>query len=121
MRCTPVIRAIEIGDAGDHRRPGLGRQVLVRPIVAARMEAQAAAMVHMRQFRDAANMSRRRVPSIGCDIANSRRAASCDPAGAGGRMERSGASCRLRARQLQKASRLLGDLAEIAQAQAFDG
>ena len=39
--------AIEVGDAGDHRRPGLGRQVLVRPIVAARMEAQAATMVHV--------------------------------------------------------------------------
>ena len=39
--------AIEVGDAGDHRRPGLGRQVLVRPIVAARMEAQAAVVVHV--------------------------------------------------------------------------
>ena len=39
--------AIEVGDAGDHRRPGFGRQVLVRPIVAARMEAQAATMVHV--------------------------------------------------------------------------
>ena len=36
---------IEIRDAGDHRRPGFGRQMVVGPIVAARMEAQAATMV----------------------------------------------------------------------------
>ena len=45
VRCTPVIRPVEIGDAGDHRRPGFGRQMFVRPIVAAWMEAQAATMV----------------------------------------------------------------------------
>ena len=39
--------AIEVGDAGNHRRPGLGRKVLVMPIVAARMEAQAATVVHV--------------------------------------------------------------------------
>jgi hypothetical protein len=35
--------ASEVSDAGDHRRPGL---VLVWPIVAARMEAETATMVH---------------------------------------------------------------------------
>ena len=39
--------AVEVGDACDHRRPGLGRQVLVRTIVAARMEAEATTMVHV--------------------------------------------------------------------------
>src|SRR5712675_3654929 len=39
--------AIEVGDAGNHRRPGLRRQVLVRSIIAARMEAQAATVVHV--------------------------------------------------------------------------
>jgi hypothetical protein len=30
----------KIGDGGDHRWPGLGRRMLVRPVVAAWMEAQ---------------------------------------------------------------------------------
>ena len=44
--------AVEIGDGGDHRRPGLGRRVCVGPIVAARMEAQAVGAV---QGSDAAS------------------------------------------------------------------
>ena len=35
-------------DGGDHRRPGLGRGVLVRPVVAAGMEAQASGSVQIR-------------------------------------------------------------------------
>src|SRR3546814_4192227 len=38
----------DIGDGSDHRRPGLGRAVVVRPIVAARMEAQASGSVQNR-------------------------------------------------------------------------
>jgi hypothetical protein len=38
--------ASEVGDAGDHRRPSLGRQMLVRPIVATWVEAKAATVVH---------------------------------------------------------------------------
>jgi hypothetical protein len=34
--------SIEVGDGGDHRRPGFGRRMLIRSIVATRMEAQAA-------------------------------------------------------------------------------
>src|SRR3546814_3326779 len=32
--------AVEIGDGRDHRRPGLGRRMLVRPVVAAWMDAE---------------------------------------------------------------------------------
>lgn len=38
--------AIKVGDATDHRWPGLGRKVLIRSVVTTRMETQAAAMVH---------------------------------------------------------------------------
>ena len=43
--------AVEIGDGRDHRRPGLGRRIAVRTIVAAWVEAQACGSV---QSRDAA-------------------------------------------------------------------
>ena len=39
---------IEIGDTGDHRGPSLGRRVLVRAIVAARVKAQRAVSVQSR-------------------------------------------------------------------------
>ena len=32
--------AVKIGDGGDHRRPSLGRRVIVRPVIAARMESE---------------------------------------------------------------------------------
>jgi hypothetical protein len=38
----------KIGDGGDHRRPRLGRAVLVRPMVTARMETQASGSVQKR-------------------------------------------------------------------------
>ncbi len=41
-------RAAEIGDGSDHCRPGFGRCVLVRAIVAARMKAEAAGSVQSR-------------------------------------------------------------------------
>jgi len=37
--------AVEIGDGGDHGRPGLGRRALVRPIITARVEPQRARVV----------------------------------------------------------------------------
>ena len=45
--------AVEIGDGGDHRRPGLGRSIVVGPIVAARMEAQRCASVQSRNAASA--------------------------------------------------------------------
>ena len=42
-------RAIEIGDAGDHRGPDLGRRVLVRPVViATRLVPETASVVQLR-------------------------------------------------------------------------
>jgi len=37
--------AVEIGDGGDHGRPSLGRRVLVRPIITARVEPQRVGVV----------------------------------------------------------------------------
>ena len=109
--------AIEIGDAGDHCRPGLGRRVLVRTIVAARVEAQAAAsckavMPRLRKYVST------RVRAIGCDMAKSRRAASGDPV-CDWRPSRFPRRLRVRAGQAQEASRLVGDVAEVEKAAAF--
>ena len=40
--------AVEIGDSGDHRGPGLGRRIGVWPVVAAGMEAEASGSVQSR-------------------------------------------------------------------------
>jgi hypothetical protein len=58
--------------------------MLIRSIVATRMEAQAPPWLMQRNAATRKYASAN-VPSIGCDIAKSRRAASCDPAGATGR------------------------------------
>ena len=84
VRCAPVIAAVEVGDCGDHCRPRLGRRISIGTIIAARMEAQAAVpcrAVMPRLHRYDSTI----VPAIGCDMANSRRADSGDPIGAGGR------------------------------------
>ena len=57
-------RAAEIGDGGDHRRPGFGGHVWMRTIVAARMEAEASGFV---QSRNAASVQIRL-----CDCARNR-------------------------------------------------
>ena len=98
--------AIEVGDAGDHRRPGLGRQVLVRrDSRQTRMEAQGCPVVHVSVMPRAADRPRRRSRQSDCEMANSRLAASCDPRGAG----RAGAWTRFRFRawQAEKAPRLV--------------
>ena len=67
--------AREIGDRCDHRRPDLGSHLLVAPIVAAWMKSQARGPG---QDGNAAiaEIAFGKLPWIGCDIANKRRAAS---------------------------------------------
>ena len=40
--------AVEIGDGCDHRRPGLGRRMSIRPVVAAWVELEASGSVQSR-------------------------------------------------------------------------
>ena len=109
--------AVEIGDAGDHRRPGLGRRVVVWPIVAARVEAQAAGFV---QSRNAA-IAQIRFYESPCDRL---RHGEQPPR----RFRRSGLRrharrlrrwLRVGARQAQEAARLVGDVVEVEKAAAL--
>ena len=110
-------RAVEIGDGGDHRRPGLGRRVCVGPVVAARMEAEAAGSVQSRdaasaqiRFRDRARDRLRHGEQAPRRFRRSGRR------GRGGRAE---SSIRLGSRQAEKAPGLVGDVAEVDEAAAF--
>jgi hypothetical protein len=40
--------AVEVGDGSDHRRPGLGRRVMLRPVIATRMKAKVCGSVQSR-------------------------------------------------------------------------
>ena len=109
--------AVEIGDARDHRRPGLGRRVVVRAIVAARVEAQAAGFV---QRRNAA-IAQIRFCESPCDRLRHGEQPPC-------RLRRSSLRwhsrrlrrrLRVRARQAQEAARLVGDVMEIEKAAAL--
>ena len=102
---------VEVGDAGNHRRPGLGWKVFVRSIVAARMEAQAAAMIHLGYSPTL---------QIGFDHGSFYRLRYCKQASC--RLLRSSDwwqtsrfrnRLRFRTRQFQKSPRLLRDLAEV--------
>ena len=108
----------EIGDGGDHRRPGLGRAVLVRPIVAARVEAQAsgsvqsrnAAIAEIRFYESACNRLRHGEQSP-CRLRRSGWSA--------GRSRSGTIRLRLGVRQAEERTRLIGDVLEVDQAAAF--
>jgi hypothetical protein len=117
VRCAPVMRSAMIGHGGDHRRPGLSRRTVVRAIVAARMKPQRArivdsldaAIAQVRRDERPADRLRhgeeplRRFRRSGVDgCANGLRAAA-----------------RFGARQTQKASRLLGDIAKVDETAAL--
>ena len=111
-------RAGKIGDGGDHRRPGLGRRAVVRTIVAARMEPKRARIVHS---LDAA-MAQVGLDECAGGSAATWRSASAPPlATRRGRVcgRRLGATARFRVRQREKASRLLGDVAELDETAAL--
>ena len=106
--------AVEIGDRGDHRRPGLGRRVGIGPIVAARVKAQASGSVQSRnaasaqiRFGDCARNRLRHGEEPACGFRRScwhwRRS-----------MRR--LSLWLRSRQAEEASGLVGDIVEVDQA-----
>ena len=108
---------VEIGDAGDHRRPGLGRCVLVWAIVAARMKAQRAVFV---QSRNAA-IAQIRVHDSPCDRLRHGEQPPCRFARS--RLHRY--MCRfrrwlrVRPRQTQEAPRFVGNVAEVEEAAAL--
>src|SRR5262249_16742429 len=108
--------AIKVGDASYHRRPGLGRQVLIGAIIAAWVEAQAATMVHvgysstLQVSRNDGTVDRtrdRKQPSSGLlrSGRHGRTTWLCD-------------KYRFIAWQFQKAPRLLGDLAKVTKPEA---
>ena len=107
----------KIGDGGDHRRPGLSRRTVVRAIVAARMKPQRARIV---DSLDAA------IAQVGLDERARDRLRHGDQpprrfrrSGGDGRANGLWGSARFRARQPQKAPRLLGDIAEVDETAAL--
>ena len=63
VRCAGDPRSIR-SVTGYHRRPGFGRRMLIRSIVATGMEAQAATMVDATNSRDVASKCLLDVPSL---------------------------------------------------------
>src|SRR6185295_19968503 len=101
----------KIGDGGDHRRPGLSRRTVVRAIVAARMKPQRAYIV---DSLDAA------IAQVGLDERPADRLRHgeeplCRFRRPGGDGYANGlwAAARFGARQTQKPSCLLGDIAKV--------
>src|SRR6476620_7974601 len=105
--------SIEVGDAGYHRRPGFSRQMIVRPIVATWVEAEAATMVDVGYSATL----QIRLDHRPFDRAGHRKEPTARLLRSGRRKRTNGRRRKLllKTRQLQKAPGLLGDLAEIAQ------
>ncbi len=109
--------AAEIGDGGDHRRPGLRRRTVVRAIVAARMKAQRARIV---DSLDAA------IAQIGLDERPADRLRHGDQPPR--RFQRSGGdgcanglwgAARFNAWQTEEAPRLVGNIAKVDETAAL--
>src|SRR5581483_8092817 len=107
----------KVGDAGDHRRPGLSRRTVVRAIVAARMKSQRARIV---DSLDAA------IAQVGLDERPGNRPRHSEeplrrfrrPGGDGCTNELR-AAARFGARQTEKASCLLDDIAKVDETTAL--
>ena len=113
VRCTPVSAAREIGDGGDHGRPCLRGLVLVGPIVAVGVEAQALpASCKAVMPRRAEIGFHGECRAIGCDMANRRRAAPAILRGASAMPTGVGRASR-RMRQAEEAPRFVGDVLEV--------
>jgi hypothetical protein len=109
--------AVKIGDGGDHCGPGLGRTVLVGPIVAARVEAQRSGSVQSRnaafaeiRFYESAQNRLRHGEQPPSRFRRSKRGR-CWPL--------PWLTLGLRMRQAQEVPSLVGDVLEVDQAAAF--
>ena len=108
----------EIGDGSDHRRPGLGRAVFVRPIVAARVEAEASGSV---QNRNAAIAKIRFYESTRNRLRHGEQSPCClRRSGWNAGRSRSGTiRLRLSVRQAEERTCLISNVLEVDQAAAF--
>src|SRR6266404_5819122 len=105
--------AAEIGDGCDHRRPALGRTMLVRPVEASRMEAQRSGSVQCRdaavpqvRFHDRARHRLRHGKEPACRLWRSRRNL---------RLSRPWSQLRLGMRKTKESPGLIGDVLEVRQ------
>ena len=109
--------AVEIGDSGDHRGPGLGRRIGVWPVVAARMEAEASGSVQSRnaalaqiRFHDCARNRLRHGEQSPRGFRGSQRQR---------RSSMSGGDHRLGSWKLEEASRLVDHVTKVGEAATF--
>ena len=119
MRCTPVIRAIEVGDAGNHRWPGLGRKVARQADnSSADGNGELPPWCTWAVFPDAANGPQ---PWFPRSDPTSQTAVLPPPAIQAGTAGRADFKTEFwfSARQVQKSPCLLGDLAEVAKPKTF--
>ena len=111
--------AVEIGDSGDHRGPGLGRRTGVWPVVAAGMEAEASGSVQSRnaavaqiRFHDCARNRLRHGEQSPRGFRGSRRQR---------RSSMSGRDHRLGSWKLEEAPGLIDHIAEVGRGRNFRG